>query len=158
MDNFTILRSLSQVLPHIFDNLPLQDLKNVSLVSRLWSQIAFSGRFMNRVLLKLDFRDGAPDLHRQYLLESSRAYRHIGFYYRSDQLDLGMLLEVLEKFEQSIVSLKICPNYFIMLAELRQILVQVSLKLCIFAYPCFLSFKLSTSCNYVVSCTGTLKS
>lgn len=114
-----------ELLPHIFDNLPLQDLKNVSLVSRLWSQIAFSGRFMNRVLLKLDFRDGAPDLHRQYLLESSRAYRHIGFYYRSDQLDLGMLLEVLEKFEQSIVSLKICPNYFIMLAELRQILVQV---------------------------------
>lgn len=126
MINFTTLRSLSQLLPHIFDNLPLQDLKNVSLVSRLWSQIAFSGRFMNRVLLKLDFRDGAPDLHRQYLLESSRAYRHIGFYYRSDQLDLGMLLEVLEKFEQSIVSLKICPNYFIMLAELRQILVQVS--------------------------------
>ncbi|XP_055530540.1 uncharacterized protein LOC129721691 [Wyeomyia smithii] len=114
-----------EILPYIFDHLPLQDLKNVSLVCRLWSQIAFSGRFLNRVMLRLDFRDGIQNLYERYLLHSDRAYRHVGFYYRSDQLDLDMLLAVLEKLEDSIITLKICPNYFIMLPDLRQILMQV---------------------------------
>ncbi|XP_058464621.1 uncharacterized protein LOC131438538 [Malaya genurostris] len=114
-----------EILPYIFDHLTLQDLKNVSLVCRLWSDIAFSGRFINKIMLRLDFRDGIQNQCERYLLDSTRAYRHIGFYYRSDQMELDMLLSVLEKFENTIVTLKICPNYFIMLPNLRQILLQV---------------------------------
>ncbi|XP_058833007.1 uncharacterized protein LOC131690939 [Topomyia yanbarensis] len=114
-----------EILPYIFDNLALQDLKNVSLVCRLWSEIAFSGRFMSRIMLRLDFRDGIQNHCERYLLDSNRAYRHIGFYYRSDKLELDTLLSVLEKFENSVVTLKICPNYFIMLPDLRLILLQV---------------------------------
>ncbi|XP_055592991.1 uncharacterized protein LOC129744487 [Uranotaenia lowii] len=114
-----------EVIPYIFEHLPLIDLKNAALVCHSWSQIAFSGRFLKRIMLKLDFRDESPTQYRRYLLESERAYRHLGFYYRSDQLDLSLILAVLQKFENSIISLKICPNYFIMLNDLRQILQQV---------------------------------
>lgn len=114
-----------QLLPCIFEHLPLQDLKNASLVCSSWAQAAFSGRFLSRIMLRLDFRDGVHNQYRQYLVDSTRAYKNIGFYYRSDQLDLEVLLTVLKKFEESIVCLKICPNYFIMVHDLRQMLVQV---------------------------------
>lgn len=76
-------------------------------------------------MLRVDFRDGVHQQYRQYLVKSTRAYRNVGFYYRSDQLDLDLLLTVLKKFEESILCLKICPNYFIMVHDLRQMLVQV---------------------------------
>ncbi|XP_055625575.1 uncharacterized protein LOC129768149 isoform X2 [Toxorhynchites rutilus septentrionalis] len=44
------------------------------------------------------------------------------FYYRSDQLVIDILLTVIRKLENSIITVKICPNYFIMLHDLRQIL------------------------------------
>ncbi|XP_062554961.1 uncharacterized protein LOC134220034 [Armigeres subalbatus] len=114
-----------ELLPCIFTHLPLQDLKNASLVCSTWAQAAFSGRFLNRIMLRVDFRDGVQHQYRQYLVQSTRTYRNVGFYYRSDQLELEVLLAVLDKFKESIVCLKICPNYFIMVHDLRQMLVQV---------------------------------
>ncbi|KXJ71895.1 hypothetical protein RP20_CCG019433 [Aedes albopictus] len=114
-----------ELLPCIFEHLPLQDLKNAALVCSSWAQAAASGRFLSRIMLRVDFRDGVHQQYRQYLVKSTRAYRNVGFYYRSDQLDLDLLLTVLKKFEESILCLKICPNYFIMVHDLRQMLVQV---------------------------------
>uniref|UniRef100_A0AAG5DNZ2 F-box domain-containing protein n=1 Tax=Anopheles atroparvus TaxID=41427 RepID=A0AAG5DNZ2_ANOAO len=114
-----------EVLEMIFDHLAVSDLKNASLVSRLWSNCAFSSQRMERVRLKIDYCLKEPEDYLMLFNESKRQYRHVLLAYSSEELVLEHFIQLLQNFKRYVKSLKIRPNMCIGVSQLRDILLEV---------------------------------
>ncbi|ETN66247.1 hypothetical protein AND_001963 [Anopheles darlingi] len=114
-----------ELLVMIFDHLDVVGLKEASMVCSRWAGLAFSGRRMDRVLLKVDYTLHEPADYDKTFLESSRNYRHLQYAYSSEEMGLNYFLRLLGKFKNSIQTLKIWPSFFITLHQLQQILLEL---------------------------------
>uniref|UniRef100_A0A182FKG4 F-box domain-containing protein n=1 Tax=Anopheles albimanus TaxID=7167 RepID=A0A182FKG4_ANOAL len=114
-----------ELLVMIFDKLDVLGLKEASMVCSRWAGLAFSGRRMDRVLLKVDYTLHEPADYDKTFLESTRKYRHLQYAYNTEEMGLSFFLNLLKKFKTSIQTLKIWPNFFITLYQLQQILLEL---------------------------------
>ncbi|XP_058054831.1 uncharacterized protein LOC131206329 [Anopheles bellator] len=103
----------------------MTDLKNASLVCRRWSSLTFSGRRMDRVQLKIDFRFNDAEEYFKILQNSSRRYRVLVLLYNRHRKGLTYFFQLLRKFKKSIRTITTWNNFFITSHELRKMLVEV---------------------------------
>ncbi|XP_058066875.1 uncharacterized protein LOC131216408 [Anopheles bellator] len=111
-----------EVLCCLFDCLDVADMRRAALVCRRWSELVFSGRRMDRVLLR-----PKPD-ECSVLMRSERNYRHIYLKFIDCTAPVfaeGMPEKILQKFGLSITSLRIESGRRATRAMLRKLLLEV---------------------------------
>ncbi|XP_062537420.1 uncharacterized protein LOC134205823 [Armigeres subalbatus] len=100
------------VLEHVFAFLPLSDRKSASLVCRLWSELAFSRRFLSNVTLQL-FRK-MKNYQSNYLQRSTRRYRNVIVFFESkacQKAEYGFIIKIMNMFGAELESFHCMVNF-----------------------------------------------
>ncbi|XP_062551903.1 uncharacterized protein LOC134217138 [Armigeres subalbatus] len=121
----TIFSLPTEVLEIILQNLDWYDLQSAMLVCKWWGATAFVVR-SNAVRLNIvpfvrcdEYQDYKLENYHQTLLLSRRSYKHIAVYWgnwekchKTDQVKDQMILDIINRFQQTLVSLKIISRKY----------------------------------------------